>query len=367
MNRIQWKILYRYVQGQCSEEELSELGHWLQEHTANENFFTSFIEDWEETKEIRLQTDDQVAWNEFKAKYSIPGTAAEPQRNVSNQLRISGKKQGVKNRKKRRVAYWAYVTATVTILSVTLFFFVRQQIILNSVVQEQVVQYQEINTVKGQRSNLKLSDGSVVFLNSSTTLKIPKDYGQETRTLYLNGEAFFEVTHDEANPFIVISDGVYTKDLGTQFNISAYDSGRVEVAVKEGLVSIGRMEDGIPQKEIVEITPNKVGILHDIGGLTVADIENMDKYVGWLEGKLVFQRTPFPEVVRRLERWYDIELVIETITEDLQERTLTATYDNMPMSEVLQVMAISMKLSYEREGRTILLRDLGSNDILQET
>jgi len=69
-------------------------------------------------------------------------------------------------------------------------------------------------------------------------------------------------------------------------------------------------------------------------------------------------------VAKRLERWYDIEFEIESVSEDVLERTLTATYDNMPMSEVLQVMAVSLKLSYERDGRTFLFRDLDLDDVL---
>lgn len=355
------------MQGQCTGKELKELGDWLQQGSANEDFFTSFIEDWEEKKEIRLYKDDQAAWRELKEKHIIPGMADEMQPGISKLLSLPTNPPAIKKHKRKRgTAYWIYAFATAAVLILSMLFVIYQQADVQTAEQEVVIQYQEINTVKGQRSNLRLSDGSVVFLNSSTTLKIPQDYGKETRTLYLEGEAFFEVTHDESNPFIVISDGVFTKDLGTQFNISAYDTGRVEVAVKEGLVSIGRMEDGIPQRDIVEITPNKVGVLRDIGGLTISDIENMDKYVGWMEGRLVFQETPFLEVVRRLERWYDIEFQMDSISEDVMERTLTATYDNMPMSEVLQVMAVSLKLSYERDGRTFYFHDLNVEEILKE-
>jgi len=72
-------------------------------------------------------------------------------------------------------------------------------------------------------------------------------------------------------------------------------------------------------------------------------------------------------VAKRLERWYDIEFEIESVSEDVLERTLTATYDNMPISEVLQVMAVSMKFSYERDGRTFFLKDFDPDDILKET
>ena len=146
--------------------------------------------------------------------------------------------------------------------------------------------------------------------------------------------------------------------MGTQFNITAYDSVSIEVAVKEGLVSIGKMADGSMQKEIVEITPNKLGILSEVGGLIVSDIEDMDQYVGWTQGKLVFRRTPFLEVLNRLELWFNIECEVDGVLSGLRKRTLTATYDNMPMSELLQVIAISMKVSFERNGRTIVFADV---------
>lgn len=364
---MNWEILYKYVQGSCDKEDLRKLGEWLQEDPANEDFFTSFIEGWNEKDKIEFNSDDQAAWDEFKKNNSMDGTANEDPSNFSDLLDVSVKKtQHVTQRNKRGTAYWMYSLAAVVLLLIVVIVVVRQHTMLNSSSQEKTIQYQEISTVKGQRSNLKLSDGTAVVLNSSSTLRIPLDYGNRNRTLYLEGEAFFKVTHDEANPFVVISDQIYTKDLGTQFNITAYEPGSVEVAVKEGLVSIGKMAEGNMQDEIVEITPHKLGILKEIGGLTVSDIENMDQYVGWTEGKLVFQRTPFPEVVKRLERWFDIECEVETVSPDLSERTLTATYNNMPMSEVLQVMAISMKLSYGREGRTITFKDAGMKHALED-
>lgn len=79
--------------------------------------------------------------------------------------------------------------------------------------------------------------------------------------------------------------------------------------------------------------------------------------MGWTEGRLVFQDTPFPEVLKRLEQWFDIECKVDPASTNLDKRTLTATYDNMPMSEVLKVFAISMDVSYNRQGRTIVFKD----------
>lgn len=355
---MNWELLYKYVQGKCDEHELRKLGEWLQKDPANEDFFTSFIEGWSEREEVSFDLDDRSAWNDFKKGKMSAGIGNADVSGYENLSGNSAKRiQLVKQKKKRGRAFWLYSLVAAVLLLAAMVLIVRQHNLLNNSHLESVISYQEISTVKGQRSNLKLSDGSKVVLNASSTLRIPQNYGTGNRTLFLEGEAFFEVTHDEENPFVVISNEVYTKDLGTQFNITAYDSVGVEVAVKEGLVSIGKMADGNMQREIVEITPNKLGILSEIGGLTVSDIEDMDQYVGWTEGKLVFRRTPFPEVLNRLELWFDVECKVEGSLAGLMKRTLTATYDNMPMSELLQVMAISMKVSFERNGRTIVFQD----------
>ncbi|MDZ7690801.1 MAG: DUF4974 domain-containing protein [Balneolaceae bacterium] len=146
--------------------------------------------------------------------------------------------------------------------------------------------------------------------------------------------------------------------MGTAFNVTAYDSGTVEVAVKEGLVSMGKVEKGSLQKEVVELTPNKLGVLKEIGGLTVSDISHIDQYVGWAEGRLVFRSTPFPDVIERLERWFDVNCQLDSsANSEIRRRTLTATYNNMPMSEVLKVLSISMNVSYTQQGRTIIFDD----------
>lgn len=356
---MDWKILYKYMQGNCNEKELRKLGVWLQEDPANEDFFTSFIEEWNGEESIEFDSDARAAWDEFQKSNLKSDADVERIANSSDVLGQAVEKPYPFINKKRRhvIGYWSYSAAAVMLLVLSLIFVIRQFNITSNPSQEEELSYQEISTIRGQRTNLKLSDGTKVVLNASSSLRIPKNYGKETHTLYLEGEAFFEVDHDEENPFIVISHQTYTKDLGTQFNVMAYDPTRIEVAVKEGLVSMGKVEKGTPQKEIVELAPNKLGILKSVGGLTVSDIEHMDQYVGWTEGKLVFRSTPFPEVVKRLERWFDIDGRVEGSASNLYKRTLTATYDNMPMSEVLKVLSISMKISYTRQGRTIIFED----------
>lgn len=357
---MSWELLHKYVRGDCTEKELRQLADWLQQNAANEDFFTSFIEEWSEEERVEFNTDARAAWEQFRVDNlktdSVSEGATSPSL-TTEQTEIKTYSIG-KKRNGHGLVFWGYSAAAAILLLVALVFMVEQFQFAETPPAGEEPSYQEISTVQGQRTNLRLSDGTKVVLNSSSSLRIPKNYGLETRTLYLKGEAFFEVIHDEQNPFIVVSHGTYTKDLGTQFNVSAYDSTTIEVAVKEGLVSMGKVEKGSIQKEVVELTPNKLGILKKVGGLTVSDISDIDQHVGWARGRLVFRSTPFPKVMEQLERWFDINCQLETsANSEISRRTLTATYDNMPMTEVLKVLSISMNVSYRQQGRTIIFSD----------
>src|SRR5690625_4822429 len=217
-------------------------------------------------------------------------------------------------------------------------------------------QYQEINTVKGQRSNLKLSDGSVVFLNSSTTLKIPQDYGQETRTLYLEGEAFFEVEHDSDRSFRVHTrDDIYMEVIGTRFNVQSYENGgqhsNVNVTVAEGRVRLGSENENQPN--LVEVSAGQKGAIGYAGVISVVDIPaiEMDAYLGWVEGRMVFNDQPLEEIIKVLERWYDIDV---TVTDpELLQRRMSATFQGDPLTEVLQVISQALQIDITLKRRLV--------------
>jgi len=349
---MNWEILHKYIEGICDEEELHRLGEWLREDPANEDFFKLFVEEWSDEEGLDIESDARAAWREFRERNSI--SDSEPALNVVKNWTEKSYFLDRKNRK-RSITSWSYSIAAIVLTAISLLFinkYINNR--KNNNLDKDKIAFQEISTTPGQRIKLRLSDSTKVILNSNSRLQIPEEYGRKTRTVRLEGEAFFEVKHNKDLPFVVISNQNYAKDLGTKFNISAYDSSGIEVAVKEGLVSLGKIKGGNPDKELVKLQPNKVGILRNIGGLRVSDIKDMDEFTGWSEGKLVFKSTPFPKVVDRLEKWFDIKCKIKNT--DPEERTLTATYDNLPLNEVLKVISATMNISYTREGRNIIFR-----------
>lgn len=348
---MDWNILEKYLYGACSKEELRKLSEWLSESPANEDFFSSFIESFHNEDHISIEADAREAWERFKEKKISSSNKKE----ISSQNKTSSLKKRVGVSRSRKKRFWGLSVAATLALVFSILFVAEYYTDAPKGVEDEAIGKKEITTTKGQRTNFKLKDGTKVILNSDSKLSIPENYGAESRMVYLRGEAFFDVEHDETHSFVVSTPQGYIKALGTQFNITAYDSVKTEVALKEGLISVGRTERGELKESLAKLTPHKLGVLTQEDGMIVSDIEDMSAFTGWTEGKLVFDSTSFSKVVQQLERWYDVE--IDIADPKLAQRTLSATYDNMPLHEVIKVLSASLQMSYEWEGKTITFKD----------
>jgi ferric-dicitrate binding protein FerR (iron transport regulator) len=212
-------------------------------------------------------------------------------------------------------------------------------------------------TKKGERTQFHLKDGTQVKLNAASKLRIPDNYGKAGRKVYLQGEAFFKVVHNEKKPFKVISGGIVAKDVGTAFDVANYDSSNIKIAVKEGAVSVGKVmkHNGKPLQVMGELRKNDLGVFDSAGKFSVSAISGESPYWGWTEGKLIFRDAPFPEVVKRLERWFNIDGKIKGAA--LRKRTLTAAYDDLSLKSVLNVLSYSLHISCARQGDTIVFKE----------
>src|SRR5690625_4336611 len=149
---------------------------------------------------------------------------------------------------------------------------------------------QEISTEKGQRTTVRLSDGTRVQLNGESKLMIPENFMDDHRIVTLEGEAYFEVVPGMQNNFFVYANNSVTQVLGTKFNVRAYpDDDSVEVVVAEGRMSMNSDENMHAPE--VQITQNQRGTLSRSGEVRASQIEDVDIYLGWNKGKLTFQNT----------------------------------------------------------------------------
>lgn len=169
------------------------------------------------------------------------------------------------------------------------------------------VTYEEFITPSGQRAMVRLHDGTTVWLNARSVLKYPNRFENGERKVELNGEAFFEVAHDAKKPFIVSTEDLDIKVLGTKFNVFAY-KGRKEfnTSLVEGSVKIYQSKD---EEHAVSLKPNERVDL--VGNkLIKRNFDSMD-FLLWRDGIYSFDDVSFAEIINKLELYYDINIEVK--------------------------------------------------------
>lgn len=160
-----------------------------------------------------------------------------------------------------------------------------------------------ITTKSGKSADMVLPDGTKVWLYADSKITYPKAFCGKERTVYLQGQAEFDVTHDPNHPFVVMTNKLDARVLGTEINVSAYPDEAGHVALIRGIVVVSTHADG----SSVRLVPGQGVTVEDNGKLTVKE-ENMERYLKWKEGYLYFDDANLADVARFLGKWYNIPI-----------------------------------------------------------
>ncbi|MBO9728854.1 MAG: FecR domain-containing protein [Chitinophaga sp.] len=216
---------------------------------------------------------------------------------------------------------------------------------------------EEYNTLivpYGRRSRVQLEDGTVVFLNAGSRLVYPATFKQHKREVYLEGEGFFDIAPNAAAPFYVYAYGVATEVLGTTFNVSAYpDDARQSVVLVSGSVRL-HLQHGLFGKQTRELQPAEMGLLED-DALEVSHV-NVNAYTAWKEGRLLNLHTPLKDILKKLTRYYNIKLDLDSLQPGLE--TFSGDLDlDENLENVLDIICAANSLRYERQGKGFVLKE----------
>jgi ferric-dicitrate binding protein FerR (iron transport regulator) len=193
-------------------------------------------------------------------------------------------------------------------------------------------------TAIGEQKTILLPDGSVVSLNVASTLKYPKSFVGNVREVFLQGEAFFEVTKNTKQPFLVHTGNLATQVLGTSFNVNAYTKD-VNVAVATGKVRVRATG------EHTTLTSGEQAIYtHAIGSLKKTHVA-LDNITSWRKGLLTFEQTPLSEVLHTLERWYEVQF--ELADPKMATCLIRGTIAYGTLAEAMDLLAFVLNASYE--------------------
>ncbi|WP_422080447.1 FecR family protein [Ulvibacterium sp.] len=215
------------------------------------------------------------------------------------------------------------------------------------------------NTLKvsyGKRFMLILSDGTKVHLNSGTTLRYPVEFIRgKNRQVFLQGEAYFDVAQDALHPFIINVDELNIQVLGTRFNLSAYpEDEMVKTVLVEG--SVGFFEEGqdFDEEDQTRLQPGFMASWQKEDRSMAYEEVDTDIYTGWMDGRIIFNHIPFKDILKKLERNYDV--TITNNNKALDDVRFTASFDTETMEQILSAFKKSHPLHFEiREDNQIII------------
>jgi ferric-dicitrate binding protein FerR (iron transport regulator) len=246
------------------------------------------------------------------------------------------------NRRKIKVYSLGLKIAAVLILGLitSTVFFSLQDVKNQGLLSENI---QTITSPYGARTNITLPDGSIVWLNSGTTLSFPVSFNK-IRPVKLAGEAYFKVAKSN-QPFIVSTQYGEVEVKGTSFNVKAFsDDNSFVVTLEEGIVAL----KGKNTEDEVTLSPGQMAEQTN-KGFSVTNVETRF-YTSWKEGKLIFSKEPFPTLIKKLERWYNVK--IDYNDPKLNQIWYTGTIEMESISEVMEMICKASPVSYSFNNKT---------------
>ncbi|WP_207421327.1 FecR family protein [Desertivirga brevis] len=210
--------------------------------------------------------------------------------------------------------------------------------------------YHVISTPKGGRYSVVLSDSSMVWLNANSSIRFPLAFTGKQREVEISGEAYFEVAKDKGRTFIVKANGTEVKVLGTHFNVSAYpEDGQVKTTLLEGSVRIGH------KGMSALLSPGYAATARLAENGISTQKADLQEAVSWKNGLFIFRDENIATVMKKISRWYDVEVVLQGNVKDKEFGGSVSRFKNI--TEILEMMKLAGGINYKIEGRRVTIMD----------
>lgn len=224
--------------------------------------------------------------------------------------------------------------------------------------EEKVVQIKIISKVTGigEKLTFQLSDGSLVKLNSNSSLTFPELFDGNERRVSLKGEAFFEVTKNQQQPFQVLTGNIGTEVLGTSFNIRAYEPNveTVDVAVVSGKVVVGTFANDVLKQDLL-LAPGQIVRYDQKRNSFEKATFDYDAIIGWKDGILNFKNQNIVSITKTLESWYNVKIILDKGTLDM-DRDFSGIYKNKTLDTVLKGLSYAYDFKYEIDNKIVIIK-----------
>lgn len=329
-------LLARFFSGEASAEERAALASWRKASLENERLFVEYEKLWRKLGEDTqpVVPNVEAAWRELEIKLGLP--QAQEQRPA----RILAMKKPAPRVALESVFAWRGRSGMLAVAAILLLTFSA----LLYKTWQRTPAMQTLVAANAEQRQVELPDGSLVTLNSGSTLEYPQAFTSAERVIKLSGEAFFEVTHEAERPFLVKTTNAQIKVLGTKFGVWSRAE-ETRVVVREGRVALREEESN---NAGVELTADQMSLRRGKEAAEPARTIDAAYALGWLEGRIVFEQASLAEVAAELQRVYNVEIMLANAS--LARHTITGSFNRKPIASVLASICLTLNLKYQQEG-----------------
>ncbi len=314
-------LLTRYLNDQCEPEEVERVMAWISnpKHSV-------------EVREILEAVWEEFQWEGSSASMDFDDALRKLHQKI--ELDAGQSRPGLRFRE------WIVRAAAI------LFIPVLSLLIYQSVsTSEQVVSWTEVSTPVGGKANFQLPDGTLVWLNFNSSIRYPLSFSGDMREVELEGEAYFDIAHDEASPFLVKTNPLGVLATGTEFNVLAYPEDTVtQVSLISGEVLLQQLGSG-QSRTLYTMKPGQQSTLGRKSRKVSIHTDRNDRATAWLEGKMIFKDDRIDYVFEHLSRWYNADFAWDD--PELLQYTFTATLVDETLPQVLELMELATPIEFE--------------------
>jgi len=337
-------LIIRYLFGEATPEQILELEAWIIKDPANGDLFSEYQKTWKtlENDRIKASVDIDHEWKKLVSKLEI-----ETEDHQKATPRIQSIRNVIGNQQSAFV-YWSLRIAAIFLLIAVPSYFLYRYFIVH---QDKQL------TATTEMIEQILPDGTIVTLNTGATLLYPGDFEGSFRKVTLQGEAWFEVAHDQTKPFIVSAGNASIRVVGTSFyvNTKSFDDMK-EVILSSGIVRV--YFDSKPGNTVFLFPGDKAELSSDDHTIIKTDNDDMN-FLSWKTKRMIFNNAPLNEVVALLTKVYHTSVRLSD--DRMSDCRITTTFDRQSLESVLNVLKATLDLQVRNTGAGIELSGNGCN------
>lgn len=319
------ELLVKYLLGEATQEEQAAVQEWIGADPEHQRYFDHFSLIWEKSAAISKssEVDENAAWERFRER-------------VSN-----GEKRAARTIPLGRSG-WSRAAAILFLLACggSLFYYFNTRNALQTLAAGDQVQVKV------------LPDGSVVTLNKNAKLSYPPSFKGNTRSVKLEGEAFFNITPDKQHPFVIRANDVDVKVVGTSFNVRSSEE-RTVVVVETGIVEVAKKQNR------VRLNPREMAVVLKGNAVPVKQKTEDELYDYYRTKKFKCNNTPLWRLVEVINEAYGSNIVIGD--KSLRNEQVNTTFNNDPLDKLLKIVSETLGLRVEKTDNEIILTKAGQS------